>query len=753
MGGSVSCDLSGAVPHIKGALSGQTLDLDALLPKTGTATTYSGVPSGADKPIDFSQLDKIVADLNLSLTKVILSGVAITPLVAAVHVGEGKLNIVADHIGVGAASGSGSLALDAHRDVPYASGKVRIVGADLATVGKLAGSNLPVTGTASADVVFASVGRSVAKFQQSLNASGFLTLSDGAATLADLGDIVGDPKANRVDAISLKVTFDDLLKPVTVTGAATWRSERFALNATGDVRGLLAGKPSAVDAKATAKRVSAGFKGSLSPKGVGSGRISLETASLTELMRWLGQQPAWQSGFGPFAVNGKLTVTDNSILFEDTAFKLDNTSGTGNGKIRLGKKASVEAQLTLDTLDITPYLGAAGNAGGGGGPARWSDAKIDFSALNAIDAKLALSTKQLIYKEIKTGMVAIQAVISGGKLDAKLPNLKLYKGTGNGALSVDASGKSPSQVFRFVLQNIDAYPFLSDAAGFHNVEGTGAMTIDFTASGASQRSIVSALNGTVNFKFTDGAIRGVNLAKIVRSLTSGTISGWGSGEADKTDFASLGASFKVAQGQAQTDDLQLIGPLVRMAGSGTVNMPAQSIQFRINPQVVASLEGQGGEADMQGLGVPVVIAGPWAKPTIYPDIAGILQNPTAAYEQLRKLGGGLFALPAAGALGGKLGGVNGVAGIVKDGKIDKEALQQGAITGLDQLLKKKQQAAPAPGQPDSEQKPAANADSSEKKKGKNKKKIDAQAGSPADPNADPEAAANQLLQKLLGSQR
>jgi AsmA protein len=37
-----------------------------------------------------------------------------------------------------------------------------------------------------------------------------------------------------------------------------------------------------------------------------------------------------------------------------------------------------------------------------------------------------------------------------------------------------------------------------------------------------------------------------------------------------------------------------------------------------------------------------VIEGPWVEPRIYPDIAGILNNPDAAYAKLWELGQGLF---------------------------------------------------------------------------------------------------------------
>ena len=331
----------------------------------------------------------------------------------------------------------------------------------------------------------------------------------------------------------------------------------------------------------------------------------------------------------------------------------------------------------------------------GDGASGWSDAKIDFSALKSVNAELNLSVDQLSYGTIKAGPINVRAGVAGGKLKVELPNFQLYGGVGTGVLAVDATGKTPVQAFRFSLSNLDAYPFLDAVAAFQRIEGKAAIAIDLTASGASQRAMVSALKGTAKFEFTDGAIRGINVAKMVRNLSSATLSGWQEGEAEKTDFASLGASFKIAQGKAQTNDLHLNGPLVRMAGTGTIDLPAQTLNFRVDPQVVASLEGQGGKTDLAGLGVPVAINGPWAAPSIYPDIAGILENPQAAYAKLSKLGGGLVKLPSADALAGTLGNTGGIGALVK-GKAgasigdliqaDQGSGEQGVVQGLGQLL-------------------------------------------------------------------
>ena len=102
------------------------------------------------------------------------------------------------------------------------------------------------------------------------------------------------------------------------------------------------------------------------------------------------------------------------------------------------------------------------------------------------------------------------------------------------------------------------------------------------------------------------------------------------------------ASFRIEKGQATTSDLNLVGPLVRMTGAGTIDLAAKSLAFRVEPKLVMTTEGQGRAVDPVGLGIPVVIDGPWSEPRIYPDMAGILDQSGRAYAKLKEMGKGLF---------------------------------------------------------------------------------------------------------------
>src|SRR5262249_36602649 len=94
---------------------------------------------------------------------------------------------------------------------------------------------------------------------------------------------------------------------------------------------------------------------------------------------------------------------------------------------------------------------------------------------------------------------------------------------------------------------------------------------------------------------------GINVAKMIRTWTARTLTGWQESRTESTDLSDLSASFRLEDGRATTSNLRLLGPLVRVNGLGTVDLAAKTLQFKLDPKPLASLEGQGGGGRSAGL--------------------------------------------------------------------------------------------------------------------------------------------------------
>jgi AsmA protein len=267
-----------------------------------------------------------------------------------------------------------------------------------------------------------------------------------------------------------------------------------------------------------------------------------------------------------------------------------------------------------------------------------------LALLRVFDADVKMSIRELVIGAVQIAPAEIEGNLSGGLLSLTLARAQLYGGPIQGRLVVDADRRDPRHGVSFQFSGIDGLPFLKDAVGFDKLEGRFNAKFELTANGGSAAKIVASLGGTAELALQNGAIRDINVPSMVRLLSNQTLQGWQDRETEKTAFGSLSATFRIGNGQAATDDVRLVGPLIAMTGRGSANLVNRTLDFRVDPKLVLVPQGQGSAANPAGLGVPVVIKGSWSNPQIYPDIAGILENPAAAFDKLKTMGGSLLGL-------------------------------------------------------------------------------------------------------------
>jgi AsmA protein len=368
---------------------------------------------------------------------------------------------------------------------------------------------------------------------------------------------------------------------------------------------------------------------------------------------------------GPLSAKAEVRINGTVVMFNGVTGTLGDGAFNGWASVDAASKPLVKLDLDFQRLDVAAKAPAAS-----AGSQPWSNATFDLNGLNYVDAQVRISAAELDIGEARFAPAAIDATLASGVLKAAFPNLRAYGGQVSGQLAVDASSGNPAYALSADLVGVRALPLLQSAADFDKLDGKMQAKLALRSTGSSQRAVMSNLSGTVFVNFQDGIIRGLNVAQMIRSLTSGTLSGWQEGKEQSTDMTQLSASFRIEKGRATSSDLNLVGPLVRMTGAGTIDLATKALAFRVEPKLVMTTEGQGRASDPVGLGIPVVIDGPWAEPRIYPDMAGILDNPDAAYAKLKEMGKGLFGpgggLGGLGNLGG-LGGGGGAAGSAPGG--------------------------------------------------------------------------------------
>ena len=309
---------------------------------------------------------------------------------------------------------------------------------------------------------------------------------------------------------------------------------------------------------------------------------------------------------GALASTANVTSTGRLVKINDLEGLIGKDRFTGWASVDFSGKPKVKLDLDFKRLSLAAIAPRADDTTRPltiGEP--WSDPKIKLDGLNFVDAQVTISAAEFQAAKLRLAPIYAELVLVNGVLDLALSNTGIYGGKGNGLIGLDVSGELPRQSLHLKLDGVHALQLLSTLADFGELDGTMTGEIDVHASGESQRAMISSLAGSVEMLVQDGEIRSVNIAQVVRDLTQSTLSGWQRNEAKKSDLTQLSGVFKIDAGIIKTDNLKLFGPLVRVNGAGTVDLSAQTLQFKLDPKLVMSLERQGGPANPIGFGVPV----------------------------------------------------------------------------------------------------------------------------------------------------
>lgn len=439
----------------------------------------------------------------------------------------------------------------------------------------------------------------------------------------------------EVNAINLTVTAPSADQDVTAKGTIRFMEDRINIDAKLTTLGLLLeGKPVKTAVNVTSERIEGKFTGQMkmADKLLFNGTADIQTFSLQKLANWFGVDVPKQ-GYGGGYIRGNLIGGGDSVMLKNATIKVDQSLLIGNLRLRFGgPKPRIEAALKTDLLDLTPYLtqsneikrGALDN-GRRTAVAAWAATKIDVSFLKSFDGHFQLDAGRLIAMghPIEKGRISVK--VNAGLMTANIPSFELYGGTGSLNVSVNGAKAQAALKGRVALRKVQVKPLLINAADLKWISGDADLNLDITSSGATQKDMINRLNGTGKFVVLNGALEGVNIPGMIRNLQRGNLLASSGKPSEKTDFSELSATFNIDRGIVKNKDLKMKGPLLRMSGEGTINLPAEQIDYGLAPKLVADLNGQGGGA-ADGVSIPLRVKGPLSNPKIIPDAGGLLKN-------------------------------------------------------------------------------------------------------------------------------
>jgi len=341
-----------------------------------------------------------------------------------------------------------------------------------------------------------------------------------------------------------------------------------------------------------------------------------------------------------FALSG----IDLKLLDDSAGANVAGTSLKGGIEIDLAPQ-SIQFDLALDRLNVDQVLGsekgkAPAGKPGAGAPAGGAEEPIDLSALKGLNLKGSLKIGEFVASNVKLEKLNVGVQAALGKVEVNPLAASLYQGSLAGSASVNANTQRFS--LKGQLDGVAIGPLLRDALNNDLLEGRGNVALDVQTGGNTVTALKKALAGSAKLTLRDGALKGINLEETIRKARALARSKPAAEQTaeqkaertERTDLTELGASFLIKNGVAHNDDLSAKSPLLRLAGSGDVDIGAGTIDYLAKVSVVGSSGGQGGReaADLRGVTVPVKITGTLDAPRFRADLRAAAGD--AAREKL-----------------------------------------------------------------------------------------------------------------------
>ena len=248
----------------------------------------------------------------------------------------------------------------------------------------------------------------------------------------------------------------------------------------------------------------------------------------------------------PLSGKAEVRLNGTVVMINGLSGAIGDGVFDGWASVDVASKPLVKLDLDFRRLDVATAAAppTSSQAAPQTAAPAWSNDPIELAGLNYVDAQVRLSAAELNLGSAHFAPAALEASLASGILKGTVSNLGAYGGQANGSIDIDVSRDAPAYALHSDLTNVRALPLLKSAADFDSLDGRLQARIDVRSNGQSQQAIMSNLAGTATANFQDGAIRGLNVAQMIRALTSGTLSGWQESREQSTDLTQLSASFQ-----------------------------------------------------------------------------------------------------------------------------------------------------------------------------------------------------------------
>ncbi|MFL6817796.1 MAG: AsmA family protein [Bradyrhizobium sp.] len=448
-----------------------------------------------------------------------------------------------------------------------------------------------------------------------------IRIQDGVLTYQDAGTHASE----KLDDIDLSLAWPSISRSFAATGQFDWRGERVDGSISiSDFIAALSGDRSGLKARLASPPMKLAFDGTVADRTsmIMEGTLTIDSPSLRNALRWVGQTAPGSTGFGRFALKARANLVGPSIALTNVNVELDGNVAEGVMTYANNGRQTLQATLAADALDFTPYISTFRLLASGARD--WNRQLFELDSLSATDLDMRLSAARVTVGASRLGRTAFGANLRNGALALSVGEAQIYGGVAKGSFAIARSDAVADVKAQFQFTDVDLQSCASELFGVSKLSGRGNLSVSLVGSGSSPFGLAQSLDGTATLTGHDGAIAGFNVEQLLKRLERRPLSGGGNFRSGSTPYDNLTIALKFADGVATAEDVRVDGPAAQLTLTGTASVPAREYDLK----GIASLKSAPSGAP--GFELPFVVQGPWDDPLIFPDPESLIRRSPGA---------------------------------------------------------------------------------------------------------------------------
>ncbi len=451
----------------------------------------------------------------------------------------------------------------------------------------------------------------------------------GTANVGTNTTVNGQLSLNTADLHQLVLASGIALEPAQTDPL---KGARFDLQTTlsGPAEAISA---SDIDLNLTGDLLNASYRGDVSLAGDGSlnGQLDANSDRLRALMSAAQIEMEPGETLQSFRIAGNTSGSFNRVSIKGLDLAIDDITGKGDLLIRTdAPRPLITGTLATGPLDLTPFMGEAPEDT----PEGWSKEPLALESLRSIDTDITLTSPSIVIDNIALSDASLAAKLTNGVLETNINQFKVLGGLWKGNIGLNTSRGTPSLSIGMTGESILIQEIMKTFIGNDLMRGGGQFKLNVTAQGNSLHAIMNSMDGELAANLSDGAIKGMNIGQLIRSasslrsnLSSGAnlLSGNFLSPSAESDFSSFNSLLKIENGVAKIQLMEIISSTFGANGIGQISLGGQTLDMALRVAADTSARGELVDVQLNNVGIPLRITGPWTAPRIVPDTSVLTQ--------------------------------------------------------------------------------------------------------------------------------